>query len=117
MEQSVNEHDYTLPSSLKKLRACLKCKLVKTENQFLKNGCDNCAINMENGGFEEYTTGNFSGLISLLEPSHSWVAKWNHLCNIYICIATIKFVFILGTLVPGCYAVTVFGGENELATN
>ena len=31
-----------LPSELKGLRACMVCTLVKTMNQFLDQGCDNC---------------------------------------------------------------------------
>jgi len=32
----------TVPTSMKKLRACKDCKLVKTESQFLVDACDNC---------------------------------------------------------------------------
>ena len=30
------------PDSLKKLRACKSCKLIKTADQFYRNFCDNC---------------------------------------------------------------------------
>ncbi len=32
----------TLPSSLRNVRACLLCSLVKTVDQFEADGCDNC---------------------------------------------------------------------------
>jgi len=32
----------TVPKSLKTLRACLVCSLVKTFDQFEADGCDNC---------------------------------------------------------------------------
>ena len=31
-----------VPSDLKKLRGCLRCYLVKTEQQFKTDGCENC---------------------------------------------------------------------------
>ena len=30
------------PDSVKRLRACLGCKIIKTESQFLQFACDNC---------------------------------------------------------------------------
>ena len=32
----------TVPKSMKQLRACLVCSLVKTFDQFESDGCDNC---------------------------------------------------------------------------
>ena len=32
----------TVPKSLKQLRACLVCSLIKTFDQFETDGCDNC---------------------------------------------------------------------------
>jgi hypothetical protein len=32
----------TLPSSMRNVRACLLCSLVKTVDQFEADGCDNC---------------------------------------------------------------------------
>ena len=57
---------------------------MKTEGQFNQDNCDNCGNDVE-------TTKKFSGMICMMEPSASWVAKWNKLSH----------------LVPGCYAVDV----------
>ena len=84
-----------IPSTLKKLRACIACRLVKTEEQFKKEGCENCnpinPINVSN--YLEHTTTNFEGMISLMQPSDSWVAKWNSL---------VKYL-------PGLYCISVAG--------
>ena len=32
----------TVPESLKQMRACLVCSLIKTFEQFESDGCDNC---------------------------------------------------------------------------
>ena len=34
----------TVPKSLKQLRACLVCSLIKTFDQFESDGCDNCEL-------------------------------------------------------------------------
>lgn len=39
MEDSYGEADI-VPEDMKSLRACLSCSLIKTEDQFLRNGCD-----------------------------------------------------------------------------
>eukprot|EP00879_Flechtneria_rotunda_P018410 GHRR01019312.1.p2 GENE.GHRR01019312.1~~GHRR01019312.1.p2 ORF type:complete len:134 (+),score=36.70 GHRR01019312.1:1776-2177(+) len=77
----------------KQLRACFVCKLTKATPQWLDTGCDNCRW-MDTADMESLdlcTTTNFSGLMTLMEPPSSWVAKWTH---------TAKFV-------PGCYALTI----------
>ena len=70
-------YEYSYPTTLKKLRACNECHLVKTEEQvidnlikFKKNGCDNC-------GEQNYTP-NFKGIIAIMNPKGSWAAKWLH---------------------------------------
>ena len=43
----MDEVDFNIPpNSLKRLRACIGCSLIKTEEQFMKNGWENCNINM-----------------------------------------------------------------------
>lgn len=82
----------TVPESLRKLRACLTCKLLKTENQFSLNGCENCRNAIETAqDLQNYTTSNHSGMICMMDPDHSWVAKWEKLI----------------TLHPGIYAIDV----------
>ena len=54
-----------VPRELKGLRACLRCNLVKTMDQFYKHGCENCKqeCDMENNKDEvyKYTTASFNG--------------------------------------------------------
>jgi transcription elongation factor SPT4 len=84
-----------IPTGIKKLRACVHCKLLKTEEQFKKEGCENCnsdnTINAMN--YLDHTTTNFEGVIALMQPSVSWVAKWNSI---------VKYI-------PGLYAISVSG--------
>uniref|UniRef100_A0A6B2LT88 Spt4/RpoE2 zinc finger domain-containing protein n=1 Tax=Arcella intermedia TaxID=1963864 RepID=A0A6B2LT88_9EUKA len=80
-----------------RLRACMGCGLVKETRQFQKFGCNNCTflkIHGDGDRLESCTTTNFSGLISMMKPERSWVARWQRMRP---------------NLVPGCYAVTVQG--------
>mmetsp|Transcript_9374 Transcript_9374/g.13959 ORF Transcript_9374/g.13959 Transcript_9374/m.13959 type:complete len:106 (+) Transcript_9374:2050-2367(+) len=99
------------PTAYTKLRACLRCNLIKTEDQWLKEGCDNCKnleITNDTERMIDCTSSRFEGIISLMSPQPSWVGKWNRLEN----------------KVPGCYALDVQGylpedipdegGEQEL---
>ncbi len=97
-----------VPSELRRLRACLLCSLVKTHTQFRRDGCDNCEEVLQLRGasdrIQDCTSPAFDGLISLMAPSASWVAKWQR-CD--------KFV-------KGIYAIKVSGKlpvdmEEELA--
>lgn len=54
-----------------------------TQNRFLKEGCPNCEdfLHLE-GSMEaiiDCTSQVFEGLITLADPSKSWVAKWQRL--------------------------------------
>lgn len=71
---------YSAPSSLKKLRACLSCHLIKTEEQFLKEGCENC----KNFFNKNEITQHFKGMIAITNPRYSWCAKWLKKRIIYI---------------------------------
>jgi len=69
-----------VPNNKKRLRACLGCKLIKQEEQFSSNGCDNCLTDLRDPDtLRDNTTTNFSGMISLLDSEISWVAKYTHL--------------------------------------
>ena len=60
----------------KNLRACTKCRLVKSFRQWVKDSfCPNCHES------SEYTP-HFSGLVSIMMPNSSWVAKWNGIMGI-----------------------------------
>jgi len=86
-----------IPSSQSQLRACLLCSLIKTHEQFETYGCDNCEhlLNMadDNGKVHQYTSASFEGMIAMMQPTESWVARWKRLT---------KFK-------PGIYALAVHG--------
>ena len=65
--------DY-VPSGMKSLSCCPNCRLILDESQWrdLKRACPNC-------GAKDIETRDFSGMISLIMPNDSWVAKWNGL--------------------------------------
>ena len=91
--QALSLKDAVIPNTYKKLRACKTCRLIKSDDQFLKDGCDNCP-DYDYGDFDslqEHTTGNFSGTIAMMMAKESWVARWNK----------------LGSGIPGVYAVQV----------
>ncbi|POY73681.1 hypothetical protein BMF94_3216 [Rhodotorula taiwanensis] len=91
-------------SSAKKLRACLMCSFVATPAEFRKQGCPNCDDRLEMRGDADRvmscTTAQFDGVIAMIRPDESWVAKWQR---------NEKHV-------PGVYAVRVTGQLPEEIT-
>lgn len=87
----------TVPKDLRNLRACLLCSLVKTFEQFEFDGCDNCEeyLHLKNNrdGVYDCTSSNFDGVVALMSPDDSWVAKWQRISR----------------FVKGCYAISVTG--------
>jgi transcription elongation factor SPT4 len=80
----------------KDFRCCIHCRLIKTLDQFIDQGCENCPFfNME--GDEERvrdaTSSEYQGLVSSIDPKGSWTSKWLHLKDKY----------------PGSYALEVQG--------
>ena len=67
------------------------------DQKFLRSGCPNCEdyLLLANHGdaIEECTSQVYEGLITLVDPAQSWVAKWQRLDG----------------YVPGVYAVKVTG--------
>jgi len=75
-----------VPTSTKQLRACKKCHLVKTYEQFMQIGCENCddsynrsALDLDEkeNSVANSTSANFSGLIAYMfdDDKASWVAR------------------------------------------
>jgi len=51
-------------------------------SQFYESGCENCpffGMEGERDRVADCTTPNFQSLITVMEPSSSWAAKWLHL--------------------------------------
>jgi transcription elongation factor SPT4 len=73
------------------------CGIIQSQSTFLNKGCPNCEEFIGYTGnadqVQDCTSANFNGVISLAEPSKSWVAKWQR----------------LEKNVPGLYAVQVVG--------
>ncbi|KAG9240136.1 Spt4/RpoE2 zinc finger-domain-containing protein [Calycina marina] len=65
------------------LRACMVCSIVMVQNRFIRDGCPNCEpfLNLQSNmdAIIECTSQVFEGLITLSDPSRSWVAKWQRL--------------------------------------
>jgi len=106
----MSEDSFRIPHDLRGLRACLVCSLIKSANMFEEDGCDNCEDFMSMKGNRERvyqcTSNNYEGMIGLMQPEESWVAKWQR----------------LGHFVKGMYAVSVTGTlprsiQRELAQN
>ena len=77
-------------------RACLRCSLIKSHDQFMENGCENCDFLGMAGNNEkvlECTTSYFEGSVAMINPQGSWVAKWQRVASNY----------------PGLYAIAMTG--------
>ncbi|CAI8018460.1 Transcription elongation factor SPT4 [Geodia barretti] len=87
----------SVPKDLRGLRACKLCSMVKSQDQFYYNGCDNCERFLKMKGnremIQDCTSSNFDGVISVMIPQESWVSKWQR----------------IDRYVPGCYAMSVSG--------
>jgi len=85
-----------IPNDMRGLRACMFCSLVKSAAQFESAGCDNCTfLDMahDRNRVIRCTSASFDGLVALVQPPESWVAKWQR----------------LGQFHRGCYALKVNG--------
>ena len=75
-DHNEQSNEVAIPDGMKKQRACIRCHLIRTENQFKKEGCLNClSFKSQNESFFDYTSANFEGLISIINPDVSWVAR------------------------------------------
>jgi transcription elongation factor SPT4 len=73
------------------------CSIVLAGSRFRREGCPNCEEFLEllghDDAIQECTSQVFEGLITLTDPTSSWVARWQR----------------LDSYVPGIYAVKVTG--------
>jgi transcription elongation factor SPT4 len=79
------------------MRACMVCSIVRTQHQFMTQGCPNCEEILELANNSEQindcTSQVFEGLISVADTNRSWVARYQRLEG----------------YVPGVYATQVEG--------
>lgn len=85
-----------VPSNLKGIRACKRCGILKTLEQFINKGCENCPfLEMEDDPEKcnLCTTAFFEGQVAVMDPRESWSAKWLR----------------VDAYLPGVYAISVTG--------
>lgn len=88
----------SVPSNLKSIRACKRCGLLKTLDQFFEEGCENCPFfDMQDDAdkVSRCTTAFFEGQAAIMDPRESWAAKWirvnAHLPGVYALQVTGQF--------------------------
>ncbi|KNG50373.1 transcription elongation factor spt4 [Stemphylium lycopersici] len=74
---------YIPPNQQRNMRACMVCSVVRTQQQFMTQGCPNCEDILELIGNPEQindcTSQVFEGLITVADTSRSWVARYQRL--------------------------------------
>ncbi|BFU20733.1 transcription initiation protein SPT4, putative [Entamoeba histolytica HM-3:IMSS] len=75
--------DPVIPSNFNTLRCCKICGLIKSQEQFQRDGCDNCKRYFDN--WEDYVSSNFTGMLSLLRPDRSFIGKVLGMKDTYVC--------------------------------
>ncbi|KAI9818471.1 MAG: transcription elongation factor spt4 [Pycnora praestabilis] len=81
------------PNQQRNLRACMVCSILQLQARFMREGCPNCEDFLRlQGSYEaiqECTSQVYEGVITLADPSQSWVAKWQRLdgyvAGVYAC--------------------------------
>ena len=70
----------SVPKDLRQLRACLVCSLIKSFDQFERDGCDNCesvlTLRRNRDNVYDCTSANVEGMIASCKPEDSWVCRW-----------------------------------------
>lgn len=94
--EEIQEIRLFTPSSTKNLRACIRCRIILTKDQFYSLGCPTCEETLRmkesDGRVLACTTANYTGIIALLRQG-TWVSRFNGLEGRR----------------PGVYALTVHG--------
>jgi len=84
MVENEEDVDMEVPEGLRGLRACMFCSLLKTQQQFEATGCSNCGFLNMKGDREkvlELTSASYEGIIALIHPKESWVARWQRVAS------------------------------------
>lgn len=70
------------PSSIKNMRACIRCRIIMSKDQFIQLGCPTCRNDLrmqeDEGRVLACTTTDFQGYISMLKPG-SFVSRFTGL--------------------------------------
>lgn len=114
----------------KALRACLLCSIIQTPADFRRIGCPNCEelmqVSLSNhricsksdlhqmkgyaDRIQACTTTHFDGIIAVIDPETSWVARWQRTCECRLSSASaLTLTLLLAKYVRGMYAVRVKG--------
>ncbi|KAJ3716489.1 transcription initiation protein spt4 [Lentinula raphanica] len=67
------------PTKSRHLRACLLCSIIQTSSDFRNIGCPNCEEILQANNPDRIlacTTSYYDGVIALIDPEASWVARW-----------------------------------------
>ena len=65
-----------VPDNKAKLRACEKCRLIKTEDQWRKSKrCENCKEFKEEEDYKRFTSNKFESMVTIIDPARSWLRR------------------------------------------
>ncbi len=80
-----------VPEDTRELRACLMCHLVRTRDEFIKDGCPNCDyfdrdanIHDREAIVDKNTTASFEGLVAMVTPGKGWVTRWQGIPGLFL---------------------------------
>ncbi|KAF7682933.1 Transcription elongation factor SPT4 [Astathelohania contejeani] len=66
----------------KKLKACMNCSRLETNQTFKTTGCPNCPFleyHRKSDNLYDGVSDSYQGMIWVIKPEQSWVAKWQRL--------------------------------------
>jgi len=90
-QQVIDLAEASVPNYIKGIRACKVCGILKTMDQYINDGCENCPfLDMAN---PSVSTPFYEGQLALMDPKDSWAAKWIR----------------VDSYLPGVYAISVTG--------
>ncbi|KAL7712415.1 Suppressor of ty [Entamoeba marina] len=92
-ENDNEEHEFrvnqinVIPDNFNDLNCCIICGLIKSSRQFQKDGCENCNEDIPEYKhyYNELCTQKYNGMISMLRPDKSWIARCYNLKESAVC--------------------------------